>query len=194
MTGEKSRYVLEEDEAGMVSPHKVEEGVGEAGSGSGSHASSLPGDGEVLAWKTAGPEASIGKPSGSTITVGSAKSPTNRTSEVRDVTEVRDSGPPFREDCWRVRVDLREADGSPAGSLEPHIESADPGEEAGVDERITSPPWFPSICPDAMIGLATSISRVTKSLPEFIGIDVNRRGLSSIHVSPPWAGSGEAAA
>jgi hypothetical protein len=56
MTGEKSRYVLEEDEPRSVNSGKVEEGVGEAGSGSLAHPSSLPGDGEILAGEAAGPE------------------------------------------------------------------------------------------------------------------------------------------
>jgi hypothetical protein len=56
ITGQESRYVLEEDEPGSVNSGKVEECVGEAGSGSFAHASSLTGDGEVLAGEAAGPE------------------------------------------------------------------------------------------------------------------------------------------
>lgn len=58
MTGEKARNVLEEDEPGSVSLGQSEECVGEAAAGSLDHASSLPGNAEVLAWKTAGPEGS----------------------------------------------------------------------------------------------------------------------------------------
>jgi hypothetical protein len=57
MTGEESRYVLEQDDGRSVSLHKVEEGEGESGSGA-CESSSLACDAEVLARKTAGPEAS----------------------------------------------------------------------------------------------------------------------------------------
>jgi hypothetical protein len=49
----------------------------------------------------------------------------SRTGERNDAAEVGDTGPSLREDGAGVGVDLGEADGSPAGSLEPHIESAD---------------------------------------------------------------------
>jgi len=133
----KARNVLEEDEPGSVSPHKLEEGEGEAGSGSLAHASSLPGDGEILAWKTAGPEAS---PSPLPTRSDGASGPTSRLRlppvELNDITEVRDSRPSLGEDGGGVGVDLGEADGPPSGSLKPHIESADPGEEGGVGESI----------------------------------------------------------
>jgi hypothetical protein len=57
MTGEEARNVLEEDEPGSVSPHKLEEGEGQPGSGAGESAA-LPGDAEVLAGEAAGPESS----------------------------------------------------------------------------------------------------------------------------------------
>jgi hypothetical protein len=60
ITGQESRYVLEEDEPGSVNSGKVEECVGEAGSSPFAHASSLPGDGEVLAGEASGPE--VGRP------------------------------------------------------------------------------------------------------------------------------------
>jgi hypothetical protein len=64
MTGEKSRYVLEEDEPRSVPLGQSEEAEGESRSGVGgggavvaeAHAPSLPGDGEVLAGEAAGPE------------------------------------------------------------------------------------------------------------------------------------------
>jgi hypothetical protein len=56
MTGEESRYVLEEDGGRSVSLHKVEEGVGEVGAGAFDHASSLPGDAEILTGEASGPE------------------------------------------------------------------------------------------------------------------------------------------
>jgi hypothetical protein len=57
MTGQESRYVFEQDRGRSVSLHKVEEGKGEPGSGT-CEPSSLACDAEVLARKTAGPEAS----------------------------------------------------------------------------------------------------------------------------------------
>jgi hypothetical protein len=59
MTGEKARNVLEEDDGRPVSPHKLEEGEGEAGAGALDHAPSLACDGEVLAWEAAGPEGGV---------------------------------------------------------------------------------------------------------------------------------------
>jgi hypothetical protein len=59
MGREEPRDVLEEYGGRSVSLHKVEEGEGEPGSGSvvaGSHASSLPGDAEILAGESAAPE------------------------------------------------------------------------------------------------------------------------------------------
>jgi hypothetical protein len=58
MTGQESRYVFEQDGGRSVSLHKVEEGKGEPGSGTG-EPSSLSCDAEVLARKTAGPEGDV---------------------------------------------------------------------------------------------------------------------------------------
>src|SRR5262245_12072955 len=49
-----------------------------------------------------------------------------------DVTEVRDSRPSLGEDGAGVGIDLREADGSPAGTLKPKVKPSDAREEAGV--------------------------------------------------------------
>jgi len=56
MTGEESRYVLEEDGGRSVSFHKVEEGMSEIGTAAVDHSPALAGDGEVLAGEAAGPE------------------------------------------------------------------------------------------------------------------------------------------
>ena len=53
MTREESRNVLEEDRGRSVALHKVEEGPGEAGAGAFDHASSLPGDAEILTRESA---------------------------------------------------------------------------------------------------------------------------------------------
>jgi len=58
MTGEESRYVLEEDGGRSVSFHKVEEREGEAAPFPG-EACSLPGDGEVLTRESARPEGCV---------------------------------------------------------------------------------------------------------------------------------------
>jgi hypothetical protein len=47
------------------------------------------------------------------------------TGELTDAAEVRDSGPSLGEDGAGVRVDLREADGAPAGSLQPKVKASD---------------------------------------------------------------------
>lgn len=60
MTGEESRYVFEEDGGRSVSLHKAKERKGEVAAGACDHAPSLPGDAEVLARKTAGPEMGAG--------------------------------------------------------------------------------------------------------------------------------------
>ncbi len=54
MTGEESRYVLEEDGGRSVSLHKLKEAEGEAGPFPG-EAPALAGDAEVLAGEAAGP-------------------------------------------------------------------------------------------------------------------------------------------
>jgi hypothetical protein len=56
MTGEEARDILEEDVSRSVNSCKGEEGVGEVRSGAFDHASSLSGDGEVLAREPACPE------------------------------------------------------------------------------------------------------------------------------------------
>jgi hypothetical protein len=58
MTGEKSRHVFEENGGRSISLHKVEEGVGEAGSRP-CKPSPLAGDGEVLAGEPARPEGGV---------------------------------------------------------------------------------------------------------------------------------------
>jgi hypothetical protein len=131
MTGEKSRYVLEEDEPGSVNSGKVEEGVGEAGPGSLAHAAPFAGDAEILAGEPAGPE-------GCAVDVIG--------SELDDAPEVRDSGPSLGEDRRGVGVDLGEADGSPSGSLKPKVKPSDPGEEGGVRE-VTAHPSPPVLSP-----------------------------------------------
>lgn len=112
-----------------MSLHKAEVGEGESGSLS-LESSSLAGDTEVLAGKTAGPEtSSMPLPIWSGIDSSSSFSPSRCTefglNECHDVTEVGDSGPSLGEDRAGVRVDLTEADCSPASSFESQIESAD---------------------------------------------------------------------
>jgi hypothetical protein len=58
MTGEKSRHVLEENGGRSPALHKLEEGVGQSGAGTG-EAAPLAGDAEVLAWEAAGPEGGV---------------------------------------------------------------------------------------------------------------------------------------
>jgi hypothetical protein len=148
MTGEKSRYVFEEDEPGSVNSGKVEEGVGEAGPGSLAHASSLAGDGEVLAGEAAGPEGCsrngiVLSRAPSIVWVVSpvvrALMAENACGEVDDASEVRDSRPSLGEDRRGVGVDLGEADGSPSGSLQPKVKASDPREEGCVGEVIHRP-------------------------------------------------------
>lgn len=162
MTGEESRYILEEDGGRSVLLHKGKEGEGEAAAGGGvegwparivgtarpvsnagpapwadhirsdcglsapppvrdTEACPLACDGEILARKTAGPE-------GSPMPL-----PTRRVGlsltvilvppvESNDIAEVRDSGPSLGEDGAGVGVDLREADGSPAGTFKPKVD------------------------------------------------------------------------
>jgi hypothetical protein len=139
ITGEESRYVLEEDGGRSVALHKVKEGIGEAGSGAVvlcSHASSLAGDGEVLAGEAAGPEGGVwnamtwlNPPSKLRGSVGlrSLSIPLYRSKarQFGDVSEVRDSGPSLGEDGTGAGVDLGEADGAPSGSLKPKVKSSD---------------------------------------------------------------------
>lgn len=151
MTGEKARNVLEEDEPGSVSPHKVEEAEGEAGAQPGESAP-LAGDAEILAGEAAGPKNGtppipvvvrsdpIGPtfdpwPCHASTIVGDTDelTPDEPVLFVRrefagdrsNASEVRDSGPSLSEDGRGVRVDLGEADGSPAGTFKPNVESAD---------------------------------------------------------------------
>ncbi len=49
--------------------------------------------------------------------------------QTNDITEVGDSGPSLGEDGAGVRVDLGEADGSPAGTLQSKVKSPDAREE-----------------------------------------------------------------
>jgi hypothetical protein len=150
MTGEESRYVFEEDGGRSMAFHKDEEGIGEVGAGAFDHASPLSCDGEVLTGEAAGPEGSrtpglvppqllliVGcSRSADTILMLALLSAPPPVSDSGDVTEVRDSGPSLGEDGAGIRVDLREGDGSPAGTFQPKVKSADSGEEAGVRSLI----------------------------------------------------------
>jgi len=151
MTGEEARYVLEEDGGRSVSLHKGEECEGEGGSFAREPAS-LAGDAEVLAGEPAGPEGGVSPAVAPEFAcsegVGDTKPMVDTTRwldcsmppasarnipgpsfhqprpDVENVTEVRDSRPSLAEDRRGVGVDLGEGDGSPTGSLKPHIESA----------------------------------------------------------------------
>ena len=134
MTGEEARYVFEEDGGRSVALHKVEEGEGEAGALSG-ESCPLPGDAEVLARKTAGPE---GSPMPLPTRSDGDSGPISRLRlppvELNDVTEVGDSRPSLGEDGAGIGVNLGEADGAPSGTLKPKVGSSDAREEGGMGQ------------------------------------------------------------
>lgn len=86
-----------------------------------------------------------------------------------NVTKVGHSGPSLSQHSAGVGVDLGEADGAPAGSLEAEVESSDAAEEAGMGKNSTS-------CTPVRVRLTSSLSNGPLPPPGLPSLILSRVG------------------